>query len=235
LAVGLFIAIVLPLVQPLLLFARAADALIHLVKASRFSAAAGVVAFKYVLDSAVLLLLVRFCERKGWDSIGIKKVTASDVLSVLATCFTAFLVSSLTFHFWPSHTVGGTKPEVKVLLSLPRTLRFALFAANSLVEELGSRAYVVERSTPLTGNLWLAGCLSGAASFVMHSYVWGFRSAIGRVPNLLLLVGLYMWRRNLAASVLAHFFMDAELSLVLMLPKSIMPWVAFVLGLGSKL
>ena len=84
----------------------------------------------------------------------------------------------------------------------------------------------------LTGELWVGGCLSVAVSLSMHFYVWGAHGGIERLPSLLLLAGLYLWRRNLGASVLAHFLIDAELSMVLMLPKSIIHQVAFLPGLG---
>lgn len=230
--VGLFVAIVLPLVQPQRVLLRAADAFQLLVKTSRFSAAGAVLACSYLLDAAVLILLVRCYEEERWDSIGVRRLTPSDFLCALGTSMTAFIITSLRFHLSANGPAHHTYQ--RAILDLPRPLRFTIFAADSLVEELGSHAYIIERLVSLTGNLWLAGLLSGGASLLMHCYVWGFRGAVDRACGVLLLVGLYLWRRSLVASVLAHFLIDAELSLVLMLPRQVMPWVAFALGLGKR-
>jgi membrane protease YdiL (CAAX protease family) len=155
-------------------------------------------------------------------------------MSALATCFLAFAITSFSVHLFSSRALKHTTQNRHLFLLIPRVLRFSSAAADSFAEEIGSRAYVIERFTMLTGKFWVGGCLSVAASLFMHIYIWGVHGAMERLPSLLLLTALYMWRRNLGASVLAHFLIDAELSLVLMLPKSIIHQIAFLLGLGHK-
>jgi CAAX protease family protein len=230
--VGFLLAIVPPVVAPEVLFLKGGDALVRFVSVSRFSATAALLLFYYLLDAALLVLVVRRGERKEWNSIGIRKANYADALSMTATCAIAFALTSLKSHYFPGRArAHGYR---KTLLILPRTLRFAAIALDSMVEELGSRAYVFERLLGLTGKVWIAGLLCVATAFAMHAAVWGIGGAVERTPDLLLLVGLYVWRRNLGISVLAHFLIDAELSLVLMLPKSLMPRALFVLGLGHK-
>ena len=229
---GLFLAIVMPMLQPEVLFLNAAEVISHLTSISPYSAVALLYTAKYFLDGALLLLFVRYAEKEKLNSVGIKRVTFFDAISALATCLLAFSVNSFGIHFWSSQAVQHSNQGRHLFLLLPRTLRFSYDAAASFAEEIGIRAYIIERFTMLTGELWVGGCLSVAVSLSMHFYVWGAHGGIERLPSLLLLAGLYLWRRNLGASVLAHFLIDAELSMVLMLPKSIIHQVAFLPGLG---
>jgi len=180
----------------------------------------------------LLVAFVRWWEQRDWSSIGLKKMNWLDSAAVLATCVLAFAIKALGMRLAPAPARGH--PKGNALLFLPRGLRFAYIAADAVVEELGSRAYLVERLTDIGGNIWIVGGVSWAASLLIHFRAWGFSGTLFRAPSLLLLVALYVWRRNLLASVLAHFLVDAELSLVVMLPKPLMRWILFALGFAQK-
>jgi membrane protease YdiL (CAAX protease family) len=81
-----------------------------------------------------------------------------------------------------------------------------------------------------TNNIWLAGAVSFSISVTQHVYSYGLEGGMRRAPAILLLVLLYVWRRNLPASMLAHFLMDEEQWLIRRLPVNVMRQVLRVSG-----
>ena len=122
---GLFLAIVMPMLQPEVLFLNAAEVISHLTSISPYSAVALLYTAKYFLDGALLLLFVRYAEKEKLNSVGIKRVTFFDAISALATCLLAFSVNSFGIHFWSSQAVQHSNQGRHLFLLLPRTLRLA--------------------------------------------------------------------------------------------------------------
>lgn len=73
-----------------------------------------------------------------------------------------------------------------------------------VVEELLYRGYAIERLSALTGNIWLGALLSLAAFVTVHVPWWGVGAALAVLPAGALLTVLYVWRRDIAANMVAH-------------------------------
>lgn len=113
---------------------------------------------------------------------------------VLAACLMAF--SSLGVRY-------GDGPGIA--RALPITLLAVIRAG--VVEELFYRGFAIERLEALTGSKWLAGVLPLLAFSAFHFS----QGVAGMVLALLLgavLTAFYLWKRDLAAAIIAHFLVD---------------------------
>jgi uncharacterized protein len=71
------------------------------------------------------------------------------------------------------------------------------------------RGFAIERLTELAHLRWLAAALSLAAFTYAHIGFWGWTHLIVAAFGGLTLTALYLWRRDLASNMIAHFFTDA--------------------------
>lgn len=92
--------------------------------------------------------------------------------------------------------------------SLPKWLDWSGLVANGIAEEVGFRGYAIERIEELTGSTLLGASVPLIVNVLVHAPVWGFQGMLAKAPILLLLVALYLWRRNLPACALVHVLMD---------------------------
>jgi uncharacterized protein len=97
---------------------------------------------------------------------------------------------------------------VAMYASLPKWLDWSGLLANGIAEEAGFRGYAIERIEELTGSTLLGASAPFIVNVLVHVPVWGFHGMLMKAPILLLLVVLYLWRRNLPACALAHVMID---------------------------
>jgi hypothetical protein len=76
-------------------------------------------------------------------------------------------------------------------------------------EELFYRGFAIERLAEITGLLWLAGLISVVAFTYAHLSYWGWAHLIVAGYGGLVLTVMYLWRRDLASNMIAHFLTDA--------------------------
>ena len=196
----------------------------------------------FLLGVAALLAIIQLWERCGWKTVGLKSISFTDFLAVLAISFLDLRMRALAFHLalpWGSapsgHSAGdsGNRVTAVALLNVPWATLVGFVASDALFEELGSRAYIIERFFALTGNMWMAAAISWAVSILAHAYAWGARGALARAPELFLLVILYVWRRNLLASIAAHMLLDLGV-LIFRLPPTLAIWILYLGGFTRR-
>jgi membrane protease YdiL (CAAX protease family) len=220
--VGLFIAIALPLVAPLLpLIGPPSDPGVHTTEVSGLTAhftvdphafAGFVASIQYDLifkwsRSIALILLVIFWERESLSSIGLRKMLWSDALAVLAGFLLVFVTDRVIDSFLP-RSVPNNVQLALMLLSFP--LRAGMAVTAAVTEEIESRGYLLERLESITRSGFLAATLAFLLFVLGHASSWDIIHAFRIVPWTAVLIALYMWRRNLAACVLLHFLADAR-------------------------
>jgi membrane protease YdiL (CAAX protease family) len=76
-------------------------------------------------------------------------------------------------------------------------------------EEIFYRGFVIERLNELTRLRWLAALISLTAFTLAHLNGWGWAHLMIAGFGGMVLTALYVFRRDLASSVLAHFLTDA--------------------------
>jgi len=157
------------------------------------------------------LIVVVAIERRGLGSIGLKRPTwwtlAFGVLGAVAVFATEPLVGLIEAHF---HLVSqGATAGASIISATPFWYRLVLTMRAALVEEVVFRGYAIERIGDLTGSRALGAVLSVVAFAYGHLAFWGWAPLIGVSFAGAVLAGLYLWRRDLAANMIAHFIVDA--------------------------
>lgn len=157
-----------------------------------------------------LPLLVVYWERRKLKSIGVRALSIGDFLGAIAILLTYLLVSPRLI--WMADKIPVVAAELtlggKLYASLPRWLDWSGLLANGIAEEVGFRGYAIERTEELTGSEILGASVPFVVNVLVHAPVWGLYGMLVKAPILLLLVALYLWRRNLPACVLAHVLID---------------------------
>ena len=154
---------------------------------------------------ALLLLLVRWGERRPFSSVGLgnrpllKRSVPWGVLLAVLCAGVGAVVSTLT------HFQGGE--TVQALLKLPLWLVLVVVMTAGIAEELFYRGYAIERLEQLGLNRYLAGGIP--------LLVFGLAHATNGLANVLIALALgavltvfYFWRRDLVANMIGHFLVD---------------------------
>ncbi|MFC6865341.1 CPBP family intramembrane glutamic endopeptidase [Halomicroarcula sp. GCM10025817] len=84
-----------------------------------------------------------------------------------------------------------------------------------VTEEILWRGYPIERLTEVTGNVWIGAVVSGTVFLAVHFPAWGIVGAIPQAVFTLVIVGVYVWSRNVVACMLTHGVINVVMILVL--------------------
>jgi membrane protease YdiL (CAAX protease family) len=107
--------------------------------------------------------------------------------------------------------VLGLKMNMAAVASIthvPLWLQTATMVRAGVVEEILFRGYAIERLWTLSGSKWLAATVSAAAFIAIHISSWGYSQLIVVAFGALILSLLYLFRRDLASNMGAHFLTD---------------------------
>jgi membrane protease YdiL (CAAX protease family) len=219
LAVGIFLwflpTLLVPNLQgPVVALIDTALRTVGLLSASASSFERGFIAALVVRWLAVVLLLlfVVVVEREPLSSLGIRMPRWRDVLLAIGLAVLGIIVGGglyLLLH-GPGFNAGTQHAQVVYTLSLGERIHVDINAA--VVEELFFRGLLIECLIRIFGNRWLAGAVS-LVLFVGSHYVTGSASLVEALTTTLagglVLVSLYLLRRNVLLCMLTHAIMDA--------------------------
>lgn len=159
--------------------------------------------------AALVVLLVMFVgERRGLSSIdlrwpGLRSILWGVVGSVVLIAL--FMATQVLLQLLG---LGLSKSAALDFTQIPVWLILAMALRAGVVEEILFRGYAVTRLESLTGRTWIAALLSLAAFVVLHATSWSaghliFVAVAGGALTL-----MYVWKRNLAANIIAHTLVD---------------------------
>jgi uncharacterized protein len=87
-------------------------------------------------------------------------------------------------------------------------LLLVIVLTASVTEELLFRAYPIEHLARLTGKRWPGALLSLATFVALHLQGWNLSHVFGVVlPLGAVMIGLYLWQRNLALMIIIHLYL----------------------------
>ena len=112
---------------------------------------------------------------------------------------------------WVRKSVGlpGYAAGVGAVLAYPVWFRILAVVTAGVVEETLFRGYAVTRLARLTGSLLLAVVLSSLVFAALHLPAWGAGPSLSFFIGGLATTTFFVWRRDLAAMIIAHAAIDA--------------------------
>jgi membrane protease YdiL (CAAX protease family) len=162
---------------------------------------------KWMLAGVVVGVVIRV-EQRSLSSIGVSRPGWGDfgaailvfVLGAVSYPFTTPLLKSLGFET----TVGG----IEQLAAYPLLFVLVLALTAAITEEFLYRGFPIERIAERTGSVAIGAGITVLFFVVFHIPYWGLGGALQISINAVLLVVLYVWRRNVVACILAHAITD---------------------------
>ncbi|MFC7251506.1 CPBP family intramembrane glutamic endopeptidase [Halomicroarcula sp. GCM10025324] len=94
-------------------------------------------------------------------------------------------------------------------------VQFGIVVTAVVTEEILWRGYPIERLTELTGSVWVGAGVSGVVFLAVHFPAWGIVGAVPQAVFTLVLVGVYVWSRNVVACMISHGVINVLMILVL--------------------
>ena len=154
---------------------------------------------------AVVLVVVRV-EGQPLSSIGWRRPGVSTlILGLLLGLGTVVVLPRITRPLVGALPGARVASEIHTLAKLPIWFRVLMGATGGAVEETLYRGYAVERLATLTGHRALGAVLALTGFTLAHVPAWGLRYALAAdLPFGIVLTLFWLWRRDLAATALAH-------------------------------
>jgi membrane protease YdiL (CAAX protease family) len=159
--------------------------------------------------TAILLGYITLVERRPLSSVNLRRPpwkslgfgVAGGVVMVMGIAF-------LYIKVLPVLGPTTSESQLDTIRALPLWFRLALVLRAAFFEELFYRGFVIERLTDLTGLRWLAAVFSLVAFTYAHLGYWGWAHLLIAGFGGCILTGLYLWRRDLTTSMIAHLVTD---------------------------
>lgn len=162
----------------------------------------------WVALAALMLVWVTRVERLPLSSIGLVRPGRGTLGWGLAATVALIATVMLTFAvIAPALGLPQNMAATRAVVEVPLWLLVTTPVVAGVTEEILYRGYAIERLAFLTGRRWLAGLISGAAFLAAHA-AWGEAQMILVGFATVILVGLYLWRRDLPCVILAHVLAD---------------------------
>jgi membrane protease YdiL (CAAX protease family) len=163
----------------------------------------------------VLLGIVVYWEGRRLASVGFRLPTRTEVAVGLGAGLGAVVVGLLVTGV-AVVTLNLEQPETLSAISrLSLPIQLAIVGTAVVVEEILWRGYPIERLTELTGRVWVGAVVSGVVFLAVHYPAWGLVGAIPQAVFTVVLVGVYVWSRNVVVSMLTHGVINVVMILVL--------------------
>ena len=161
------------------------------------------------LMAVLLLAYVLFVERRPLRSIGLGKPDwRSLAWGVAGAVVTVAGMAFIYLVIFPSLGQPAEESQLAEVKALPLWLRLGLVTRAAVFEELYYRGFAIERIAELSGRRWLAALVSLAVFTFAHLGYWGWTHLIVAGFGGLVLTTLYLLRRDLASTMLAHWLTD---------------------------
>lgn len=164
----------------------------------------------YWVSTVALLGFVRIIERRPFSSVGLNPPTSKTaVFGILGAIAMVTGMAAIYMVVFPALGVSANEAMTASIRSMPLWFRIFLILRAACFEEIFYRGFMIERLTELTRLRWLAALVSLAAFTLAHLNGWGaahlFIAGFGGI----VLTALYLLRKDLACTMLAHFLTDA--------------------------
>jgi membrane protease YdiL (CAAX protease family) len=158
----------------------------------------------YWFMALAIVAYVLFVERRPLASIGFGRFTGATVGFGLAGAACAYAGMALLYAFVLPHVPGIYAEKTASLLAMPTALRVEIVLRAAVFEEIFYRGFLIERLTPVLRSPQAAALFSLCIFIAGHVGSWGWGSLFMAGFGGAVLTGLYLWKRDLFANIIAH-------------------------------
>ena len=160
----------------------------------------------YCALAATLVWTALHSEHAPLASIGLRRPTWRTWLLTAGIFFVGqFVLPAITTPVLPFFGTAGVEAGVQRLATVPVWLRLVMAVTGGAIEELLYRGYATSRLVEMTGSRWRGGAIAALAFGAAHIPAWGSAFALAvDLPFGVFMTIVYLWRRDLAANILAH-------------------------------
>ena len=123
--------------------------LMNLTQLSFISAWGAAIIFKEVAAVALICAIVLFWQREDLSSIGLRKMSFTDIQSGIVTSALSILIPTLIHASRRNSDFSDSRAVVAALLALPLWFRLSGTLVNGVAEETILRGYAIERLTEI--------------------------------------------------------------------------------------
>ena len=163
---------------------------------------------------ALLMLTLQY-DRLPLGSLGVHRFRAEEIYFGLAVGLALIALSAAVAELLPHRGAIGAGEFASLIAAMapadysglrqaPIWLALVVIVAGVLAEELAARGYAIRRLRAITGASALAAAAALAIDIVARVPLWGLRYTIVTLPAEIVLVALFVWRRQLVTCVIAH-------------------------------
>lgn len=170
------------------------------------------------LVTVLLVVIVKFGEKKPLGSIGFQSISVKEALLAVGLGIVLSLaVPVLTLLASQLLPATGSDIEQVTATTAWWLLLLSILTAG-VTEEVIFRGYLIERVTVISGKTALAVIVSVIAFVLPHIFSWNLAHVVGVVLPLGILLGLlYLWKRNLVFNIIVHIVIDVPLVVMALL------------------
>lgn len=164
---------------------------------------------------AAVLAYVVAVERRPLSSVGFHTPGWADILLGVVAAVVMFMGTGIIFQFVLPALHLSVAAKITSLAAAPLWVRLLTVTRAAICEETAFRGYGFERLTELTGSPLFAAAITFALFTIAHLSGGGWGQVIIAAYGGLILTLLYLWRRNLWATIVAHWLTDGSAFILL--------------------
>jgi uncharacterized protein len=157
-----------------------------------------------------VVAVVLLWEKQPLSALGIHRQTPRKIIFALSAAIVIAVggtLISLGLMKLLGMEMTQTMPER--ILRFPVWLGAWLVISSSIAEELLYRGYVLERLGEVTGSIWWGGLITLVWFTLLHLPLGLSYTLAIVLPGSLWITLLYVWRRDLIATIIVHFVFNA--------------------------
>lgn len=160
-----------------------------------------------------VVAIVLWWEKRPLASMGLRRQTPRTIIFALAASIVFAIGSTLVSLLLISLSGQPTPPLMtEKIKGFPIWLALWIVISSSICEELLYRGFLVERLGDLTGNIWIGGLITMVWFAAMHWPLGLTYILTIALPATVLITALYIWRRDLTVTIVAHLVMNAPIA-----------------------
>jgi len=171
--------------------------------------------FLWWIFLAAVLFYVAAVERTSLSSIGFRKPGWAEIVLGVGAAVVMFVGTGAIFQLVLPALHLSVAEKITSLATAPLWVRLLTVTRAAVCEEVAFRGYGFERLAELSGSPLLAAVVTFALFTIAHLAGGGWGQVIIAAYGGLILTLLYLWRRNLWATIIAHWLTDASAFILL--------------------